>query len=46
MNLIGNKGCVAYSFTLRDRVFQFISCHLKHGDNNYVKRNAEAAQII
>jgi len=21
MNLIGNKGCVAYSFTLRDRVF-------------------------
>lgn len=27
-NLIGNKGCVAYSFVLRDRVFNFINCHL------------------
>lgn len=32
-NLIGNKGCVAYSFVLRDRVFNFINCHLQHGQD-------------
>jgi hypothetical protein len=25
---VGNKGCVAYSFVMRDRVFNFIACHL------------------
>jgi hypothetical protein len=39
MGLVGNKGCVAYSFLLRDRVFNFICCHLKHGANNEEKRN-------
>ena len=40
--LIGNKGCVGYSFCLRDRHFNFISCHLKHGAENLHKRNKEA----
>lgn len=31
MNIIGNKGCVGYSFILRDRIFNFIGCHLKPG---------------
>lgn len=31
MGLIGNKGAVAYSFILRNRVFNFIGVHLKHG---------------
>ena len=30
-DMIGNKGGVAYSFVLRDRIFNFIGCHLKHG---------------
>lgn len=33
MGLIGNKGIVAYSFVLRDRTFNFIGCHLKHGQD-------------
>ena len=44
--LIGNKGCVGYSFCLRDRHFNFISCHLKHGAENLHKRNKEAQEII
>jgi hypothetical protein len=31
LNIIGNKGAVAYSFVLRDRVFNFYGCHLRHG---------------
>lgn len=31
MNIVGNKGTVAYSFVLRDRTFNFINVHLKHG---------------
>jgi len=31
LNLIGNKGVVAYSFVLRERIFNFIGCHLRHG---------------
>jgi len=43
---VGNKGCVAYSFILRDRAFNFIACHLKHGQENEEKRNKEASQIL
>jgi hypothetical protein len=46
MGLVGNKGCVAYSFLLRDRVFNFICCHLKHGQDNEDKRNNQASQIL
>ena len=46
MQLVGNKGCVAYSFVLRDRVFNFICCHLKHGQDTEEKRNKEASQIL
>lgn len=44
--LIGNKGCVAYQFQLRDRVLNFICCHLKHGQDNSEKRIKESQQII
>ena len=29
--IIGNKGGVAYSFTLKGRLFNFIATHLRHG---------------
>ena len=42
----GNKGCVAYSFVLRERVFNFIACHLKHGQDASKKRDKEASELI
>lgn len=44
--VFGNKGCVAYSFLLRDRVFNFINCHLTHGAEKVQKRNQQASEII
>lgn len=29
--MIGNKGCIAYNFTLMNRHFNVIATHLKHG---------------
>jgi hypothetical protein len=43
---VGNKGCVAYSFVMRDRVFNFIACHLQHGQDKIEKRNKMAAEIL
>ena len=31
MNIVGNKGGVAYSFLLKNRLFNFIATHLRHG---------------
>lgn len=31
---------------MRDRHFNFISCHLKHAAENVLKRNKEAQEII
>ena len=31
LNLIGNKGAVASSFVFRERIFNFLGCHLRHG---------------
>lgn len=29
--MVGNKGAVAYSFKIKNRLFNFIACHLRHG---------------
>jgi len=29
--MIGNKGCIAYNFTLQNRHFNIIATHLRHG---------------
>jgi hypothetical protein len=42
----GNKGCVAYGFKLRGKEFNFIGCHLKHGQDNQDVRNIKAAEIL
>jgi len=28
---VGNKGAVAYSFVFREKIYNFICCHLQHG---------------
>jgi hypothetical protein len=33
MGVVGNKGCVAYSFKLKNRLFNVIGTHLRHGQN-------------
>lgn len=38
-SVIGNKGCLAYQFTLRDRVFSIINNHLIHGQVKDLERN-------
>ena len=30
-SMIGNKGCIAYNFTLKNRHFNIIATHLRHG---------------
>ena len=46
LNLIGNKGTVAYSFVLRDRIFNFMGCHLRHGQKKFELRNKMASEVI
>lgn len=46
LNLIGNKGSVAYSFVLRGRIFNFMGCHLRHGQKKFELRNKMASELI
>lgn len=46
LNLIGNKGSVAYSFVIRDRIFNFMGCHLRHGQKKFELRNKMASELI
>lgn len=39
MNIVGNKGGVAYSFQLKNRLFNFIACHLRHGQSKEAERD-------
>ena len=43
---IGNKGGVAYSFMLQNRMFNFIATHLRHGQNRQDERNEMASQLV
>ena len=43
---IGNKGGVAYSFMLQNRMFTFIATHLRHGQKREADRNEMASQLI
>ena len=42
----GNKGGVAYSFYLRNRVFNFFGLHLKHGQENADVRDVKMAELL
>lgn len=44
--MIGNKGGVAQSFMVKNRLFNFIAVHLKHGQNKSEKRDEMASQLI
>jgi len=39
MGVVGNKGAIAYSFTLKNRLFNFIAVHLRHGQAKEAERN-------
>lgn len=43
---IGNKGGVAYSFMLQNRMFNFVATHLRHGQHRSDDRNEMASQLI
>ena len=45
LNLIGNKGAVAYSFIFRERIFSFVGCHLRHGQNAQDQRDKMSREI-
>lgn len=45
-NFLGNKGGVAKSFMIRNRLFSFIAVHLKHGQNKSDARNEMASQLM
>mmetsp|Transcript_18561 Transcript_18561/g.21896 ORF Transcript_18561/g.21896 Transcript_18561/m.21896 type:complete len:94 (+) Transcript_18561:2-283(+) len=42
-NMVGNKGAVKISFSLADKSFMFINCHLHSGLNGVGKRNHDVA---
>ena len=44
--MIGNKGCIAYNFTLNDRIFNFVATHLRHGQDAAAERDQMASEII
>lgn len=44
--MVGNKGGVAYSFRLKNRLFNFINTHLRHGQNKQDERNQMAQQLL
>ena len=37
--MIGNKGCIAYNFTFRDRHINIFAVHLRHGQNASAERD-------
>ena len=41
--MIGNKGGVCQSFMVKNRLFNFIATHLKHGQNKQDKRDEMAS---
>ena len=40
---LGNKGGIAYSFMLNNRMFNIIATHLRHGQNKEDERNEMAS---
>jgi len=45
-NVVGNKGAVAISFTIAQRSFLFMNCHLASGANKVSKRNRDVERIM
>lgn len=43
---VGNKGGLGYSFNFRNRIFNFIGCHLQHKMDKQAKRNQMSRDLI
>jgi len=46
INLVGNKGGIAYSFNLCERVFTVVSCHLTHKAARLQQRNLMMSELV
>ena len=44
--MIGNKGAIAYNFTLKNRHFNVIATHLRHGQNAVAERDQMASELV
>jgi len=44
--MVGNKGACQFTFTLYNKVFNFISGHLRHGQNAVDARNEMMSNIM
>jgi hypothetical protein len=44
--MVGNKGGIAYSFVFRDKLFNVIGCHLKHGQDKSIKRDEMMSALV
>lgn len=44
--MIGNKGCIAYNFTLCNRTFNIVATHLRHGQKAQAERDQMASELI
>ena len=45
-NMVGNKGGIQMYFNLNDRYYNFIACHLIHGQDNRIKRDEMMEELI
>lgn len=45
-NMIGNKGCIAYNFTLANRTFNIVATHLRHGQKAQAERDQMASELL
>jgi hypothetical protein len=43
---VGNKGAVAYSFVFRNKIFNFIACHLQHGQFKAIARHTMMSELV
>lgn len=44
--MLGNKGAIQIYFTYNDMNFNFIGCHLVHGQDNRIKRDEMMEEIL
>jgi len=44
--MIGNKGGIQLNFTFRNYNFNFVTCHLRHGQNAVELRNAMMSDLV
>jgi hypothetical protein len=44
--MVGNKGGIQFNFIFKNHNFNFVTCHLRHGQNAVEQRNAMMSDLI